>query len=264
MLFYEFQMENRVRENLSHGLVSEVKLAQIKRRKSLIRRDFTLIELLVVIAIIAILAAMLLPALNKARDKAKSISCLSNLKQLGTATSMYMQDYDGFAPTNLKPHIWAALLVDRYNDASTYKGSGLLKRSNVFFCPSWAPFTFVQATQIGPYSSWRYYTYGMRRDSSFDPHNAFAYRLSDTKQYADKLSPSKFIVYGDSIMTHNGYQGSTMYVSSNGGGNYMVHARHGGYANVWCADGHAASVNPGDLIESYKVANIQISTSLNL
>jgi len=44
MLSYEFQRESRVRENLTHGLVSEVKLVQIKRRKSLIRRDFTLIE----------------------------------------------------------------------------------------------------------------------------------------------------------------------------------------------------------------------------
>jgi len=58
------------------------------------RRGFTLIELLVVIAIIAILAAILFPVFAKAREKARSSSCASNLKQIGTSMTMYTQDYD--------------------------------------------------------------------------------------------------------------------------------------------------------------------------
>jgi len=67
----------------------------LKRSK---RSGFTLIELLVVIAIIAILAAILFPVFAQAREKARSTTCLSNFKQLGTAVTMYIQDYDGAYP----------------------------------------------------------------------------------------------------------------------------------------------------------------------
>src|SRR5258707_10170131 len=65
------------------------------------RQGFTLIELLVVIAIIAILAAILFPVFAQAREKARQAGCLSNLKQIGTAAMMYVQDYDETYPHQL-------------------------------------------------------------------------------------------------------------------------------------------------------------------
>lgn len=84
------------------------------RHRCLPRLGFTLIELLVVIAILAILAALLFPVFARAKASAKQAVCVSNLKQIGSATSLYMADYDGVFPNALDasdkftPEIWDA------------------------------------------------------------------------------------------------------------------------------------------------------------
>ncbi len=95
------------------------------------RKFFTLIELLVVIAIITLLAAMLLPALSKAKDRAVTIQCAANMKQIGTALKQYQGDHNGFYPNGTTANgkddnCWSYILYN--ND--------YLRNSKVFLCPT--------------------------------------------------------------------------------------------------------------------------------
>ena len=215
------------------------------------RHSFTLIELLVVIAIIAILAAMLLPALSKAREKARAISCTSSLKQIMTGWEMYLNDNeDTYPPLQDGSGLYGAF---------EYYDNGKLQVAGNGSCGFYQPFvaeyvgdnkTFMCATTSQSSKRDQFaYDYGISYNTFVNTTtwSAKPKRRTNLKEgcsYSD--SPSECGIIADGL-SYGGWPGWIFKDTPN-----KVRVKHNLMCNIGYADGHAAAVKATALQSSGK------------
>ncbi len=208
------------------------------------RSAFTLIELLVVIAIIAILAAILFPVFTQAREKARSASCMSNLKQIGLGVMQYLQDFDDLYPITRNSTAtvstggatWSLWKVNSYP---------YVKNENVYTCPSGINGTLgsyiLPSGQRLTFSE--YYSYGANELIIVDGSSVVPVSQADLGQVASiaLLADSTYPVWNNPSRIINANVPGTLYAPNGAipADPNPQWARHQLGANIVYADGHA-------------------------
>ena len=213
------------------------------------RRAFTLIELMIVIAIIAILAAMLLPALNQARERGRTAQCLNNQKQTGMEILMYEGDNNGFWSTRRFAKDFYTWAEEMRDFPFGPKNSGGADQSykilpGHYFCPK---ATVPDAAWPASYTYGVYDSFGNDYETYFgSPYYYAATNYSGINFKRIRHSSSYFLLADSIIVAHStpanvGKQGARLSWS----GSYQsgIHLRHAGMANLLFSDGHARTAS---------------------
>jgi hypothetical protein len=207
-------------------------------------------------AVILILSAMLLPALNLARERSRTAKCLGNQKQCGLALTMYAGDYDGYYP---KAYDSAAAGVGIYWGGMMAENR--LIEPRILYCPSYEPYysNFTRYTSTTWACSFQS-TYGLRGidNKTIDGTLIHGYKLPAGNLKTIK-SPGSFLLLADSRNLASAKLQFYYLGTSSTPPAYQIHARHQYTANIFCADGSARSASPGLLTDEYGWASNWIS-----